>query len=205
MFQKKGDTDFFKLLLESSDNTLVAAKMFREAMSGNKPPVDYMDALKDLEHKGDNITHMIYRGLNKVFITPLDREDIMDLANKMDDVIDYIEETIARFDYLNIEHSDDYMKQFAEVIVDACEHILEAFKLLSKKKYNQISEHTVKINSCENEGDRLMREGIRKIFREQKDPYTDFKIKELYECLEQATDACEDVANILESIILRYA
>jgi predicted phosphate transport protein (TIGR00153 family) len=205
MFQKKTDTDFFKLLLESADNTLVAAKMFREAMSGNKPPVDYMDALRELEHKGDNITHMIYRGLNKVFITPLDREDIMDLANSMDDVIDYIEETIARFDYLNINYSDDFMKQFAEVIVGACEHIVQAFQLLSKKKYDQISEHTVKINSFENEGDRLMREGIRKIFREQKDPYTDFKIKELYECLEKATDACEDVANILESIILRYA
>lgn len=204
MFQKKGDTDFFKLLIESADNALVAAKMFREAMSGDKPPVFFIEPLKDLEHKGDNITHMIYRGLNKVFITPLDREDIMDLANKLDDVMDYIEESIARFDYLNVEKSDDYMIKFSEVIVGACEHIVEALVLLSKKKYDQIPEHTVLINSFENEGDRLMREGIRQIFREQKDIYMDFKIKEIYERLEKATDACEGVANILESIILRY-
>ncbi|WP_058301629.1 DUF47 domain-containing protein [Gorillibacterium timonense] len=205
MFQKKSDTDFYGLLQESAENTLVAAKLFREAMSGVKPPVTYIDQLKDLEHKGDNITHMIYRGLNKVFITPLDREDIMDLANKMDDVIDYIEETSARFDYLNIEKSDEYMLKFAEVIIGACEHILEAFKLLSKKKYTQISEHTVIINSFENEGDRLLREGIRRIFVSPTDPYSDFKIKEVYERLEKATDACEGVANILDSIILRYA
>ncbi|MEO3947511.1 DUF47 family protein [Gorillibacterium sp. CAU 1737] len=205
MFQKKSDTDFFGLLQEAAENTLVAAKLFREAMSGAKPPVTYIDQLKDLEHKGDNISHIIYRGLNKVFITPLDREDIMDLANKMDDVIDYIEETSARFDYLNIEKSDEYMLKFSEVIVSACEHIVEALKLLSKKKYNQISEHTVIINSLENEGDRLLREGIRHIFISPTDPYSDFKIKEVYERLEEATDACERVANILDSIILRYA
>lgn len=203
--EKKGKADFFALLIEAAENTLKAAHIFREAMLGDKPPAEYYPVLKALEDHGDSITHSIYKGLNQVFITPIDREDILELAMKLDDVIDGIEATIARFDYLYIQKSDNYMKEFSAVIVSSCQHMLDAFKLLSKKKYMQISVHTVMINKLENDGDRLMREGIREIFMNQLDPYHDFKIKEMYERLEKTTDACEDVANILESIVMRYA
>lgn len=205
MFSKKGDTDFLNLLIQSAENSLKASQIFRNAMMGDKPPATYYPILKDAENKGDQITHDIYKGLNHVFVTPLDREDIMLLASKLDDVMDGIEASIARFDYLNIDFTNSYMQEFSEVLVSSCEHMLQAFKLLSKKKYMQIREHTVHINSLENEGDRLMREGIREIFTHPKDPYLDFKLKELYERLEQTTDACEDVADILESVVLRYA
>ncbi|CAG7611341.1 hypothetical protein PAESOLCIP111_01366 [Paenibacillus solanacearum] len=205
LFSKKDDTDFLMLLIHAAENTLEAAQMFRTAVMGDEPPATYYPKLKELENKGDSITHQIFKGLNKVFITPIDREDILELASKLDDVIDGIEATIARFDYLNITVSDKYMKEFSAVIVASCQHILDSFKLLSKKKYAQLTEHTVQINSLENEADRLMREGIREIFTNPKDPYHDFKLKELYERLEQTTDACEDVANILESVVLRYS
>jgi predicted phosphate transport protein (TIGR00153 family) len=205
LFTRKGETDFLQLLIQGAEVALQSAQMFRTAMMGDKPPATYMEAINELEHKGDSITHEIFKGLNKVFITPLDREDIMELASKLDDVTDGIEASIARFDYLNIPSSDEIMKEFSAVIVSSCQHILDAFKLLSKKKYMQIPEHTVKINSLENEGDRLMREGIRQIFLAKKDPYQDFNLKEVYERLEQTTDACEDVANILESVVLRYS
>ncbi|SFK91017.1 hypothetical protein SAMN03159341_10299 [Paenibacillus sp. 1_12] len=205
LFAKKNDADFLQLLVKSSENTLEAAQMFRNAVMGDQPPASFCPQLKELEHKGDQITHQIYKGLNKVFITPIDREDIMELASKLDDVIDGIEASIARFDYLNINVSDHYMKEFSAVIVASCQHILDSFKLLSKKKYLQISEHTVQINSLENDADRLMREGIREIFMNPKDPYHDFKLKEIYERLEETTDACEDVANILDSVIMRYS
>jgi predicted phosphate transport protein (TIGR00153 family) len=205
LFTRKGETDFLQLLIQAAEVALQSAQMFRTAMMGDKPPATFMEAINDLEHKGDSITHEIFKGLNKVFITPLDREDIMELASKLDDVTDGIEASIARFDYLNIPNSDEIMKEFSAVIVSSCQHILDAFKLLSKKKYMQIPEHTVKINSLENEGDRLMREGIRQIFLAKKDPYQDFNLKEVYERLEQTTDACEDVANILESVVLRYS
>lgn len=205
IFNKKGDIDFLNLLIQSADNTLKAAHLFREAMMGSKEPATYFDALKELENKGDSYTHEIFKGLNKVFITPLDREDIMELAVRLDDVLDGIEASIARFDYLNITFTNQYMKDFSDVLVSSCEHLLAAFKLLSKKKYMQIQEHTVQINSLENEGDRLMREGIREIFTNPTDPYHDFKLKELYERLEQTTDCCEDVADILGSVVLRYA
>jgi uncharacterized protein Yka (UPF0111/DUF47 family) len=204
MLTSKKDTDFLGLLTLAAENNLDAAHLFRKAMHDDKPPASYYEELKGLEHKGDSITHSIYRGLNKVFITPLDREDIMELAVKIDDVMDGIEATIARFDYMNIPTTDETMREFSGVIVSSCQHIMEALKLLAKKKYMQISEHTVLINSLENEADKLMREGIRNIFTHPKDPYTDFKLKELYERMEATTDDCEDVANILESLVLRY-
>jgi uncharacterized protein len=206
LFTKKGETDFLQLLIQAAEVALESAQMFRIAMMGEKPPTAYGETIRNLEHKADSITHQIFKGLNnKGFKTPLDRELIMELASKLDDVTDGVEAAIARFDYLNIESSDDVMKEFSAVIVSSCQHILDAFKLLSKKKYMQIPEHTVIINSLENDGDRLMREGIRQIFLVKKDPYQDFNLKEIYERLEQTTDACEDVANILESVVLRYS
>jgi uncharacterized protein len=205
MFKKKGDIDFFQYLIKASENVLEGSHVFRAAMMGDKPPAEFFPKLKELESKGDQITHDILKGLNQVFITPLDREDIMVLASKVDDVIDGIEASIARYDYLNVTFSNQYMKDFSEVIVASCEHMLSAFKLLAKKKYVEIREHTVEINKLENEGDRLMREGIREIFLHPKDPYQDFKLKEIYERLEETTDSCEDVADILDSVLLRYS
>lgn len=202
---KKNDEDFFVLLTRSAENTLEAAHVFRQAMMGTDHPTAFLTKLTDLEHNGDEITHTIFRELNKVFITPIDREDILELAIKIDDVIDGIEDAIARFDYLIIEKTDHYMKEFSAVLVNGCQHILDSIKLLSKKKYMPITEHTVQINSLENEADRLLREGIKLIFLNPTDPYHDFKLKEMYEKLEETTDACENVANILDSIVLRYA
>jgi len=205
LFKKKGDTDFLNMLILSAENALKGAVVFRNAMAGDKPPANYVPELKDLEHRGDDITHQIYTGLNQVFVTPLDREDIITLATTIDDVMDGIEATIARFDYLNITFTDQVMKDFADVLVSSCDHMVTAFKLLSQKKYLQIREHTVQINRLENEADRLMREGIRAIFTNPKDPYHDFRLKEVYERLETTTDSCEDVADILDSVLLRYA
>ena len=205
MFGKKEETDFFQLLIQAAENTLQGAQMFQEAMSEDKLPTDFLQPLKEIEAKGDAIVHRIFKGLNKVFITPIDREDIMELATKLDDVLDGIEASIARFDYLNIGFTNEFMRDFSRVLVDSCRQILDSFQLLAQKKYARITEHTVQINRLENEGDRLMREGIREIFTHPKDPYHDFKLKELYERLEETTDCCEDVADILDSIVLRYS
>lgn len=205
VFKKRKDADFLQLLLQSAENALNGARLFRQAMEGAAPPSNYLDPIKSLESEGDRITHRIYRGLAQVFITPLDREDILELAVRIDDVMDGIEASIARFDYMQIEQPNGYMRDFAHVLVESCEHIVEAFRLLARKKYLQIREHTVRINDLENEADRLMREGIRDIFTKPSDPYRDFKLKELYERLEETTDCCEDVADILESVVLKYA
>ncbi|WP_281887014.1 DUF47 domain-containing protein [Paenibacillus sp. YYML68] len=205
LFTKKNETDFLLLLIKASENVLHAAQRFRHAMMGTEPPASYNAEIKELEHLGDKITHQIYQELSKVTVTPIDREDLMQLASKLDDVLDGIEASIARFDYLSITFTDKHMRSFSAVLVNSCQHILDAFKLLSKKKYIQIAEHTVQINALENEADRLMREGVRDIFANPKEPYHDFKLKELYEGLEETTDACEDVADILNSIVMKYS
>jgi predicted phosphate transport protein (TIGR00153 family) len=205
LFSRKDDVDFLSLLIKAAENTVEASHVFRVAMKGDKPPAEYFHVVKELETKGDRITRDVFKGLNKVFITPIDREDIMEIASTLDDVIDGIEASLARFDYLTVAKTDKYMQDFADVIVRSCQHILDAFKLLSKKKYLQLTQHTEQINALENEGDRLMREGIRDIFIHKRDVYEDFKLKEIYERLEQTTDACEDVADILHSVVLRYS
>lgn len=204
MFRKKETNEFLQLLMQSAENALQGAKLFREAMFADGQPATYLPALKSLEEKGDSITHQIFTGLSKVFITPIDREDIMELASHIDDVMDGIEATIARFDYLNIEVSDKYMQDFADVLVESCDHILSAMQLLADKKFMEITGHTQQINRLENEGDRLMRESIRSVFTNPREPYHDFKLKELYQRLEETTDSCEDVADILDSMVLRY-
>lgn len=205
LFTKKNDVDFLNLLIKAAENTLEAAHVFRKAMNDTKPPAETFQAVKDLESAGDVLTRDIFHGLNKVFITPIEREDILELASSLDDVLDGIEASIARFDYLSILTTDKYMKSFAEIIVDCCQLILDAFKVLSKKKYLQLTQFTEQITVLENEGDRLMREGIREIFIHRKDPYEDFKLKEIYERLEETTDSCKDVANILHGVVLRYS
>lgn len=202
---KKKETDLLNLLIQSAENTYNAAVVFQKAMTGEQRPTAYIQQLNELEKKGDEITRQIYKVLDRVFVTPLDREDIITLASKIDDVLDGIEATLSRFDYLNVPFTDETMRNFSAVLVSACEHILAAMKLLAQKKYLQMRKHTIRINHLENEGNRLMREGIRAIFTNPRDPYHDFKLKEIYEMLESATDACEDVADIFDSVLLRYS
>ncbi|MFC0214814.1 DUF47 domain-containing protein [Paenibacillus chartarius] len=204
LFQRQ-ETDFMSLLIMAAENCLHAAHLFREAMMGEAGPVHHLDAMMQLEHKGDEITHEILKGLSLKMPAPLERSDIMELASRLDSVIDGIEATLARFDYLNIQMKNPYMQQYSIIIVNACQHILDSFKLLSNKKWLQISEHSVQLHVLEHEGDKLMREGIREIFTNPTDPYNDFKLKELYERMEQTTDACEDVADVLNSVVLRYS
>ncbi|OGX68128.1 MAG: hypothetical protein A2189_07490 [Paenibacillus sp. RIFOXYA1_FULL_44_5] len=201
MFTRSGETELLQLLIQAAENTLKAAHLFRQAVTGTKKPASYVVEMKALEDKGDDITHHIYTNLNQVQIER--RVELMGLAGKLDDVLDGFEATIARFDYLNVDFITPYMNEFSAVLVQSCEHILRSFELYARKNYLHIREHTVQINSLENEGDRLMREGIREIFRNPKDPYYDFKLKEIYERLEQTTDACEDVADILDNVILK--
>ncbi|MFD2672938.1 DUF47 domain-containing protein [Marinicrinis sediminis] len=202
---RKNDDRYLLVLLDAAENTLKGAQLFRTAMMGEKEPQTYNDAIKELENTGDTLTHDIFRQLNSIHIAPLSREDILELAVLIDDIMDGIEATIARFDYLGIHYTNEVMRQFSEILVASCEHVYEAIKLLTNKKFLQIRQHTVQVNALENDGDRLMREGIADIFKNRKDPYHDFALKEIYERLEQTTDACEDVADVLESIVLRYA
>jgi predicted phosphate transport protein (TIGR00153 family) len=159
--------------------------------------------IKRIEEECDTITHTVVASLHKTFITPLDRNDIYRLITKMDDVMDYVEATSERILLYEITHATREMQALGRNLLACAERTLEAVTgLRDLKKATVVLEKCVEINRLENEADALLREAIARLFREEKDPIAVIKWKELYELLEGATDRCEDVANIIEGVVL---
>lgn len=201
MFKKK---DIFFTTLEAMGDTLVeAVEYFASGVSDLSNLTAFAKKMKELESKCDQFTHTILKELNKTFITPIEREDIMALTTSLDDVLDGIEACASRFEMYNVREKDEYITLFADVIVRSAHQIRNAIQLLTQKKLLAMREHTIAINELENQADDLLRVSVTSLFANVKDPIELIKRKEIYERLEQTTDYCEDVANILESIIMR--
>ncbi|WP_236404398.1 DUF47 domain-containing protein [Microaerobacter geothermalis] len=178
------------------------ATMFREGLNNLDEPEQYADKIKEMETIGDEYIHTIIQGLNKTFATPLERDDILTLATTMDDIIDGLEACSSRIFLYNIKKADQYMKLFAENIEKSTYELSKAIELLTKKKLLPMRENTVRINEYENEGDEILRDSLKTLFTNVSDPIEIIKKKEIYEILEDVSDKCEDVADVLESIIM---
>lgn len=159
--------------------------------------------IKDLEHGCDEITHKITTKLNKSFITPFDREDIYTLSVALDDVCDYIDAAARAMIMYNVEQVSEHSKQLARVIQGLAMEIHSAVILL--KEPNGINQHIVEIHRLENEADDIYFRAIGELFQKETDPINLIKWKELYEIMENATDRCESVANIIEQVILKHS
>ena len=160
--------------------------------------------MHEFEHYGDEMTHAIINTLNETFITPFDREDILALANRLDDIIDNIYLLTNRFYLYKIEKPTDYSKKLAHVIEQTTHALQKAVATLrSNKHIKDTLRHCVEINRLENEGDVLRDEAISDLFANEKDPIMVIKQKELYEIAETTPDFCEHVANMVESIIVK--
>jgi len=162
--------------------------------------------IKDIEHEADSITHDCVEALHKTFITPIDRDQIHMLISHMDDIMDYVEVVSDLCVLYNIDGMTQDARDLAAVLLDATLHIEGAVKGLRDMKHaDAISEACIEVNRLENAGDELLRRAVARLFNEEKDPVEIIKWKELYENLEIATDRCEDVANIIEGIVLENA
>lgn len=159
----------------------------------------------EAEQEGDMITHEVLRRLNKTFITPLDREDIHSLISRLDDVLDLIWASADRAVLFKLNNPLPEAAELAKTLHETTEIITKAINCLKDKKYSYIQEYCIEINRLENRCDRIFREALVKLFDNIKDPIIVIKWKEVYEHLEDASDKCEDVANILESIVLKHA
>ncbi|MDQ6422529.1 DUF47 family protein [Paenibacillus sp. LHD-117] len=201
MFKKKDI--FFTSLEEMADTLVEAVEYFAAGVSDLSNLTAFAKKMKELESKCDQYTHTILKELNKTFITPIEREDIMELTTSLDDVLDGIEACASRFEMYNIREKDEYITLFADVIVRSAHQIRKAIQLLSQKKLLAMREHCIAINELENQADDLLRVSVTTLFKNVQDPIELIKRKEIYERLEQTTDYCEDVANTLESIIMR--
>jgi len=198
------DEKFFIMFREMTWNIIEGAELLKDMLDNFRDPVGSQIRIKEVEHKGDSLTHEIIKKLNKSFVTPLEREDIYALSAALDDILDLIDASAQRFVMYNVEKTTPEAKELAFLILKACQVISKGVSLLGGK-LEHISECCVEVNSLENESDRVCREVISRLFLEEKDPIQIIKWKEIYETLERAVDKCEDAANILESVVLKNA
>ena len=162
--------------------------------------------IKDTEHEGDVITHDTIEMLNRTFITPLDREDIHNLISSLDDVLDYIEACAERLHLFKVGKTTDEARLLVGILVKAAKEVEQAVsKLRRLKGADSIMKNCIEINRLENEGDFVGRTAVAKLFEGEPNPLEVIKWREIYETLENAIDRCEDVANVLEGIVLKNA
>ena len=200
------DKKFFTLFARSSENLVAIAKKFNELLNTIAPDkrIVLIKEIADLEHIGDNVTHEIFTELSTNFITPFDREDIHYLASSLDDIVDYIHGSAKRMQLYKIEEYTLEMIQLAEVIEKSAIEVNAAVSgLKGMKDIVRVKEAVVRINSLENQADDIFDGAIASLFIHETDAVKIIKVKEILANMETATDKCEDVANVIETIIVK--
>ena len=185
-----------------ADQLRAGARLLDEMLATDPPSMDKVHEIKEAEHKCDFLTHEIIQRLNKTFVTPIDREDIHELAKTLDDVMDAIDNAAALIPLYRIEKMRAGAREFTRVIIKQTDAIRTAVEALEQRK--GVLNHAIEINRLENEADRIHKQAIGQLFDEEKDPIAVIKWKEIYDILEEATDACEDVANLLENVVVKH-
>lgn len=184
-----------KVICESAGTLHEAAKQGYAALASAEKTV------QKLEQRGDEIIHEVFTRLNSTFITPLDPEDIHSLASHLDDVTDGIEETMHRLVAYKVDPIPPQMVELTSIIVSCGHSLLKAFEALSEEK--PLLEHCIEINRLEGQADDVVRGAIARLFQEEKDPIQLIKLKEVYEVIEKTTDFCEDVADVLQGVVVK--
>ncbi len=193
-------------MFENAAQNLNKSALLLVEMMENFPDADVKaKQIYEAEQEGDMITHEVMRRLNKTFLTPIDREDIHALISRIDDVLDLIWAAVDRTILFKLKSSTPESVELSKTLLSTTEIITKAISCLKDKKYSCIQEYCIEINRLENRADRIFRAALAKLFDEIKDPILVIKWKEVYEHLEEALDNCEDVANILEGIVLKHA
>jgi predicted phosphate transport protein (TIGR00153 family) len=200
------EEDFFGLFEQHIALTVEGAREMQRLLQGGQNARVLAARIKEIEHETDVITHACVEKLHKTFITPFDRDEIYRLISRMDDIMDYIESASAAVMLYELAEMTAPAQELAQVLVRSCEATAVAVRgLRTVKQPDAIQKACIEVNRLENEGDEILRNGLAGLFREAKDPLLVLKWKEVYEALENATDRCEDVANIIEGVVLEHA
>ncbi len=202
------DKIFYKLFEEVSVTSLEMAVLLKQMV--NEPSFEEREkilrVIENLEHKNDDLTHKIFTELSRNFITPFDREDIHYLASAMDDIADYIFASAKKINFYRVDPSHESYTKMADLIKQGCESIKQAvYELKDMKNMRKITDALVKVNSVENQADDVFDHAIERLFATENDAKEVIKKREIYQVMEIATDKCEDAANVIESIIVKYA
>lgn len=203
---KKKEDEFFQLLREFSGKIVKVGESFVDLVTNYEEVADKVSKIKVLETECDMQAHKILSALNASFVTPFDREDIYSITKEMDDIVDSLEEVANRFIVFDVKRLKPETLTMATYIMQAIRELEVLFKHLSEVKKNSIvKEQIIEVNRIENEGDLLYRKLLMELFHEEKDPIELIKWKHLYEQLETSLDSCENVANIVEGVVMKYA
>ena len=199
-----GEDKFYSLLGQAADNVLAAGLVLVETMDDFAHLGMRADRMRELEHQGDFLTHQVMNQLQKSFVTPIDREDIALLAQRLDDVLDHIEAAVTALCDYEIAAPTPTAREMAAVIQKTGTALQEAMAHIRRADLKAVLPITVEINRLENQGDQLFRAAMRDLFQNQEDVRDIIKWREVYDELEAATDSAEDVANVMEGVVLKY-
>ncbi|HEY1252789.1 MAG TPA: DUF47 family protein [Thermoanaerobaculia bacterium] len=197
------DEKYFDRFNEMAVRIQGAAKILEGFFQGHSPVGAVADQIKRLEHECDEISHEILRGIDRTFITPIDREDIHQLAVRLDDVMDLIDGTVRRVSLFRIERPTPLSQSLARLIVSTAGELVAAVAELRSQK--GVMPHCIRIKQLENEADVVYHEAIATLFAENRDAIDVIKWKDVYDNMERCVDSCVTVAHILESVVLKHS
>jgi predicted phosphate transport protein (TIGR00153 family) len=197
------DSVFFDLFIEAGQNTLQAARLLDKMMGSWPDDSGLGREILKAEQEGDRITHDIIQRLNSTFVTPIDREDIYGLATRMDDIVDYTEEAADFLGLYQIEAPMAQSQALTKVLVGACEQLAAGLENL--RGFKDLERYWIEIHRLENEGDRISRDAVASLFSNGIDPMVVIRWKDMFAVLENAIDATETAAQILEGIVIKNA
>ena len=193
---------FYADFMAMADQIRIGAGLLEELLSTDPPQMKKAEDIREVEHKCDFLTHEIIQRLNKTFVTPIDREDIHSMARALDDVMDDINEAATLFPLYRIEVVRSGVRELTRTIIAQADAIRLAMEALERRQ--GVLTHVVEINRLENEADRLYRQAVARLFDEEHNPISVMKWKEILDVLERATDRGEDVANLVENIVVKH-
>jgi uncharacterized protein Yka (UPF0111/DUF47 family) len=199
------NVDYFEMFADGISISLKAAKLLKLGFADDVIDKEELAKIKEVEHEGDRYVHESQKIVDVAFITPIDRTDIIDLINGIENVTDSIDNISNHIYMMHITKSDTYMRDFIEIIVTSCERLNDlmiALKHFKKDPSNSINDLIIEVNRLEELGDRVFSEGMRNLFGFESDCLTIIKHKELYKLMEAAIDACEDIADKVEQIMI---
>lgn len=205
IFHSNGDK-FYEWFEQAAENNYKAALLLEKMCKNFNNPKKILFQIDKLERNGDDICHHIHNEINTVFVTPLDREDIVALTNALDDVIDLIHASASSITTYNVKRITPIAKELSEIIVSSTKAVHVVLpKLKHRKNFSQIHKTIIEINRLENEADVLHRKGLTELFRKPKNPVDVIRWRDIYEIMEKTTDKTEDIAHVLQNLITKYA
>jgi uncharacterized protein len=193
---------FFADFQALADELKRGARLLEEMLAPERPAWDKADEIKEAEHKCDQLTHEIIQRLNRTFVTPLDREDIFNLARSLDDVMDAIDAAASLVRLYRLESVRVGARELARIVTASTDQVRLAVGAMQEHK--GLMPHAIEVNRLENEADRVHHQAVSKLFEEERDPLTIIKWKETFDFLEDASDRCEDVANVIEGVMVKH-